>query len=429
MGESRAGTGRSQVSRTVNTWMRKPCTRVGAIGSTTRLHPSVVTPGASARGASRISWATPTRGRPLAGGLPRRIRRLHIRTQAPTGARTWRRTTIGWCAEAPGISRCATRAAATAARIDLETLSTALVSNWWPARKSVREHLIGPGRSNSWKNGKIGFALVGTGMAGQTHARELEFVEDAELVAVCSRNEARVREFADTFNVPFWYTDFRESLKNPTVDVVCVLVPTGQHAEVTIAASNSGKQVLVEKPLEINLERADKIIATCAANKTKLGVIFQMRFGSRRPEAPSRGAVRRDGARFPGRCHRQVERDSRRLCVGWVLLNEELEGGGCLMTQSIHVVDLLQYIVGPIRSVNGRVATMMHDIEVEDTATALVTFENGAIGTIESTSSIRPALKSRVEIHWENGTIVANPQAATKFCSGDVKGLPCADIA
>ena len=277
-------------------------------------------------------------------------------------------------------------------------------------------------------NGKVGFALVGTGMAGQTHAHELGFVQDAELVAVCSRNEARVREFADTFNVPYWYTDFRELLKNPTVDVVCVLVPTGQHAEVTIAASNSGKHVLVEKPLEINLERADKIIATCAANGTKLGVIFQMRFGSvaqRLRHAVQSGAM---GRVFLADA---VDKSSRTAAyyksAAW-RGTKALEGGGCLMTQSIHVVDLLQYIVGRVRSVNGRVATMMHDIEVEDTATALVTFENGAIGTIESTSSIKPALRSRLEIHGENGTIVANPQY-DQILFWDVKGLPCADIA
>lgn len=277
------------------------------------------------------------------------------------------------------------------------------------------------------ETGKIGFALVGTGMAGQTHARELAFVEGGELVAVCSRNEARVREFADTFNVPSWYTDYRELLKNPDVNVVSVLVPTGQHAEVAIAASNSGKHVLVEKPLEINLERADKIIATCAANKTKLGVIFQMRFGSvahKLRHAVQSGAM---GRVFLADA---IDKSSRTAAyhasAAW-RGTKALEGGGCLMTQSIHVVNLLQYIVGPIRSVIGRVATMMHDIEVEDTATALVTFESGAIGTIVSTSSIKPALRSRIEIHGENGTIVANPQY-DQILFWDVKGLPCDEV-
>jgi UDP-N-acetyl-2-amino-2-deoxyglucuronate dehydrogenase len=273
------------------------------------------------------------------------------------------------------------------------------------------------------KNGKIGFALVGTGMAGLTHAREFPFVRDAELVAVCSRSEDRVRQFAREFEVPAWYTDYRELLKNPDVDVVNVLVPTGQHGEITIAAARAGKHALVEKPLEISLARADEMIRTCAECGTKLGVIFQMRFGSvarKLRHAVTSGAM--------GRIFLADAIDKSSRTAGYYASAEwrgtqELEGGGCLMTQSIHIVDLLQYIVGPVRSVNGRVATMVHDIDVEDTAAALVTFESGAMGVIESTSSIRPALKSRIELHGENGTIVANAQY-DQILFWNVKGLP-----
>jgi UDP-N-acetyl-2-amino-2-deoxyglucuronate dehydrogenase len=277
------------------------------------------------------------------------------------------------------------------------------------------------------KNGKIGFALVGTGMAGQTHARELAFVDDAELVAVCSRSEDRVRHFAQEFGAPFWCTDYRELFKNPEVDVVNVLVPTGQHAEVTIAASNAGRHVLVEKPLEINLERADQMIATCAANKTKLGVVFQMRFGSvarRLRHAVQSGAM---GRVFLADAFDKSSRTSAYYASAEWRGTKRLEGGGCLMTQSIHVVDLLQYIVGPVQSVIGKVATKIHDIEVEDTATALLTFANGAMGVIESTSSIRPALKSRVEIHGENGTVVANAQY-DQILFWNVKGMPAEEV-
>ena len=97
------------------------------------------------------------------------------------------------------------------------------------------------------------------------------------------------------------------------------------------------------------------------------------------------------------------------------------------MTQSIHIVDLLQLIMGPVRSVVGRVGTQVHDIEVEDTATALVNFENGAMGVIETTSSIRPALKSRVELHGEKGTIVANAQY-DQFLFWSVDGYPNAPL-
>lgn len=278
------------------------------------------------------------------------------------------------------------------------------------------------------KNGKIGFALVGTGMAGLTHAKEMQFVEGGSLVAVCSRNEQNVRQFASAHGVPRWYTDYRELLKDPDVDVVNVLIPTGQHGELTIAASRAGKHVLVEKPLEINLERADEMIRECRRNGTKLGVIFQMRFGSvarKLKTAVSSGAMGRIILADA------IDKSSRTAAyyrsAKW-RGTKELEGGGCLMTQSIHIVDLLQYVVGPVRSVVGRVATLVHNIDVEDTATALVRFENGAMGTIESTSSIGPALKSRIELHGENGTIVANAQY-DEILFWDVKGLPQEEIA
>ena len=276
------------------------------------------------------------------------------------------------------------------------------------------------------KDGKIGFALIGTGMAGLTHARELKFVKDAKLVAVCSRSEERVRQFAQEFGAQ-WYTDYRALLKNPDVDVVNVLVPTGQHGEVTIAASNAGKHVLVEKPLEINLERADEMIRTCAANGTKLGVIFQMRFGSvaqKLRHAVQSGAL---GRIFMADAFDKSSRTAAYYASADWRGTQALEGGGCLMTQSIHIVDLLQFIVGPVQSVIGKVATMMHDIEVEDTATALMTFAGGAMGVLESTSSIRPALKSRVEIHGPDGTIVANAQY-DQILFWSVPGLPQEEV-
>ena len=270
------------------------------------------------------------------------------------------------------------------------------------------------------KNGKIGFGLVGTGMAGEFHAKELGFVEGAELVAVCSRNEENASRFAETHGAPHCYTDYRRLIENEDVNVVNVSVPTGLHAEVTVAASQAGKHVLVEKPLETDLAKADEMIRVCRANKTKLGVIFQMRFGdvaAKLKETIDSGRLGRiflsdaidKSSRTPGYYNSAAWRGTKKL-----------EGGGCLMTQSIHIIDLLQYLMGPVRSVVGKVATQVHDIEVEDTATALVNFDNGAMGVIESTTSVRPALKSRLEIHGENGSVVANAQY-DKFLLWDIK--------
>jgi predicted dehydrogenase len=260
------------------------------------------------------------------------------------------------------------------------------------------------------KNGQVGFGFVGTGMAGLIHAREFPYVKGAEIAAVCSRDKERVQNFAQEFGVPRWYTDYRDLINDENVDVVNVLLPTGEHMDVTLAAAQAGKHVLVEKPLDINLERADQMIRACRASGSKLGVIFQMRFGSvakllkRTVESGALGRVFLADAfdkssRTPAYYNAAEWRGTKRL-----------EGGGCLMTQSIHIVDLLQYVMGPVKSVVGRVATQIHDIEVEDTAIAIVQFMNGAMGVIESTSSIRPALKSTLHLHGEKGTIVANAQ-------------------
>ena len=252
-------------------------------------------------------------------------------------------------------------------------------------------------------------------------AKELDHVEGGELVAACSRNEDNVRAFAATHGVRHWFTDYRRLVEHEDVDVVIVSLPTGLHADVTIAASHAGKHALVEKPLDINLERADRMIGVSRANNTKLGVIFQMRFGSvarALKEAVDSGRL---GRVFLADA---VDKSSRTAAyydsAAW-RGTRALEGGGCLMTQSIHIIDLLQYMMGPVRSVMGRVATQVHDIEVEDTATAVVNFESGAIGIIESTSSVPTALKSRLELHGERGTVVANAQY-DKFLLWDVEG-------
>jgi len=210
-------------------------------------------------------------------------------------------------------------------------------------------------------------------------------------------------------------------VEHDDVDVVVVSVPTGMHAEVTIAASNAGKHALVEKPLDTTLERADRMIGVCRANNTKLGVIFQIRFGVVARTLKEVVDSGRLGRVFLSDAVDKSSRTAAYYASADWRGTQGSSGGGCLMTQSIHIIDLLQYLMGPVRSVMGRVATQFHDIEVEDTATAVVSFTNGSMGIIESTSSVRPALKSRLELHGELGTVVANAQY-DKFLVWDVKG-------
>lgn len=269
----------------------------------------------------------------------------------------------------------------------------------------------------------VGFGLIGIGMSGGFVASELRFVEEAPLVSVCSRDPDRARAFAEEHGARRWTTDYRQLVEDPEVEVVAVLAPTGLHAEMTIAAAEAGRHALVEKPLEANLRAAHQMIRACREAGVRLGVIFQMRFGR---VARELGALLGSGGLGEIYLADAVDKSSRTAAyyasAAW-RGTEALEGGGCLMTQSIHIVDLLQHLVGPIAAVTGRIATRRHAIAVEDTAVALLHFESGAFGTLTSTTSIRPALLSRLEIHGERGTVVANAQY-DRFLVWEVEGSP-----
>ena len=256
--------------------------------------------------------------------------------------------------------------------------------------------------------GRIGFGLVGLGMGGETHARELQHVPEAELVAVYGRSEDKARAFAQRFGAKRWYSDYRRFLDDKEIHVADILTPNGLHRDFAIAAAEARKHVVVEKPLEITVERADDIIRACRQSGVKLAVILQMRFGDaarKVKQAVDSGAF---GRLLIGDVYDKEYRAPSYYADDYWRGTREYEGGGALMTQSIHVVDLLQWIMGPVRSVFGRTRTALHAIEVEDLATASLVFENGAIGTIESATCAYPALKSRIEIHGEHGTAIFN---------------------
>lgn len=254
----------------------------------------------------------------------------------------------------------------------------------------------------------MGFALVGLGMGGETHARELGALPDAALVSVYGRDPAKAEAFAARFGAPRWVSDFRRVLDDSEVDVVSVLTPNGLHRDFAIAAAEAGKHVIVEKPLEITLERADDIIRACRRRGVTLSVVLQMRFGDAARKVKQAvdaglfgrmvlGDVYDKEYRTPGYYANDAWRGTR-----------EQEGGGALMTQSIHAVDLLQWIMGPVRSVFARTRTAVHAIAVEDLAVASVTFASGAVGVIESATCAYPGLKARVEVHGEHGAAIFN---------------------
>lgn len=249
----------------------------------------------------------------------------------------------------------------------------------------------------------IGFGVVGCGVIAPTHCAAIKDVENAELVAVCDTNPEQAEKTGKHYGVPF-YTSLEEFLGHPGLDVVNVCVPSGYHAEVGIAAARAGKHVLVEKPIEVTLEAAMPLIEACETAGVKLGVISQHRFAKdilKVKEAIEAGEF---GKMVLGEASIKWYRTQQYYDSGNWRGTKALDGGGALMNQGVHYIDMLQWLMGPVESVRAEAVTLTHNIEVEDLALAILRFANGALGTITGSTSIFPGLPERLEIHGENAT-------------------------
>jgi predicted dehydrogenase len=254
----------------------------------------------------------------------------------------------------------------------------------------------------------LGFAIVGCGMIAGFHARALAEVSGARLVGLVSRNPANAKRLVDSLGLTCEiYTDLTPALARVDLDAVIVTTPSGAHMEPALLAAQAGKHVVVEKPLEITLDRCDRIIEACERNRVQLCTIFPSRFG------PANQALK--AAVDKGRFGRLTLAET--TCKWWrpqSYYDEggwkgtwRLDGGGALMNQAIHNVDLLSWMMGPVEEVHGFTATLAHQrIEVEDTAVACLRFANGALGVIQAGTSIHPGLPKTIAIHGDRGTVV-----------------------
>lgn len=269
----------------------------------------------------------------------------------------------------------------------------------------------------------LGFGIVGAGMIADFHARAIAQTEGARLIGVASRNADVARAFAVRHGAAVLTTTLRDLLANPGVDVICVTTPSGAHREPALAAIRAGKHVVIEKPLEITTERADDILAEAAAAGVLVAPIFQARFGSGAQALKT--AV--DGGRF-GRIalasayvkwHRGAD-----YYRGWKG-TLSLDGGGALINQAIHAVDLLQWFAGMPREVfSWKTRTVHVGIEAEDTLVSALRFESGALGTIEASTAMWPGWQRRIELGGEHGSVVLEDDAIARWdfreaCPGD----------
>lgn len=266
-----------------------------------------------------------------------------------------------------------------------------------------------------------GVGIVGCGVICPFHAQAAQALPNATLRAVMDIVPAAAEKRAAEFGVDA-YTDLDAFLARPDIDIVCVCVPSGLHAEIGIKAARAGKHVLVEKPIDITLAAADRLIDACHEYNVKLGVISQQRFGAGMQQLRAAIDAGRFGKLILGDAIIKWYRTQGYYDSGDWRGTWALDGGGALMNQGVHYVDQLQWMMGPVEKIYARATTSAHTIEVEDIAIAILTFKNGAIGTIEGSTAVYPGLPERLEITGTEGTAVIEAGKVKVWEFKDEKG-------
>lgn len=266
---------------------------------------------------------------------------------------------------------------------------------------------------------EIGTAIIGTGLVAHTHAAALAANPRSRFEAVCSRDLAKASSFAGRYGVRA-YADANDLLRDPAVDAVCICTPHPSHAELAVMAARQGVHALVEKPMAITTDDCDRMIEAADQAGIKLGVISQRRLyepvlrvkraiDEGRIGQPILGTVTVLGWRGPEYYAMDAWRGT------WAG-----EGGGILVNQVVHQLDLFQWFMGPIADLSAYWSNLNHPfIEVEDTAVASLRFVDGALGSIVVSNSQNPGLYARVQVHGDSGaTVGVQTDGGTQFISG-----------
>jgi UDP-N-acetyl-2-amino-2-deoxyglucuronate dehydrogenase len=251
----------------------------------------------------------------------------------------------------------------------------------------------------------IRIGLIGGGNITETHARAVRAIKDAEITAIVGSNADNVKRLCrEHGGQP--YSDFEKFLDHRPMDMVAIGSPSGLHANQGIAAARRGLHVLTEKPIDISTQRADALIQAAEQSQVKLGVIFQDRV---KPEI-----CRLKQWVSSGASGKPILADA---SVKWYRPPEyyrnsrwrgtlALDGGGALINQGVHTIDLLLWLLGDIIRVQARTATALHKIEGEDTAVAILEFASGALGIFQATTAAYPGYARRLALTGSEGTLI-----------------------
>lgn len=258
------------------------------------------------------------------------------------------------------------------------------------------------------KNDKLGFAIVGTGVIAPLHATSIHAAENAELIAVVDVVEEKAKAFQQEHNCASYYTSLEDCLQDDRVNVVSICTPSGTHADLAIQAAEAGKHVLCEKPLDIRADKMTAMIDACRKANVKLGAVFQRRVMDSTLQVKRMLDKNLFGKLTLSDAYLKYYRSQEYYdSAGW-RGTWAMDGGGALMNQGVHGVDLIQWLNGGVKKIFARAAALARDIEVEDTAVAVVEYNNGAFGVIEGSTLIYPDQITRFELHGEKGTVIFN---------------------
>lgn len=275
---------------------------------------------------------------------------------------------------------------------------------------------------------RLGIAIIGNGMVAHVHAAALRELETAEVYGVWGRNQTSATEFAVKYGITV-YPTYEAVLEDPRVEAVINCLPPGYHADFGIRAAAAGKHLLVEKPIDISLEKAAQLVKAYRDRELVLAVVFQNRF------TPAAQKIKK--ALESGLLGKIIQCDA---YVKWYRSPEyykanawrgtqSIEGGGALINQAIHTIDLLQWFMGPVKSIFGHVRTAIHSIETEDLGVAVLEWQNGAVGVIEGSTALWPGVKEKIEIHGEKGFITLEGGNITAWKVHDCEEADYIDLA
>lgn len=252
---------------------------------------------------------------------------------------------------------------------------------------------------------KLNFGILGCGMIANFHAEAIKSLSSAALCGVADNSLDRAKNFAEKYSITA-YQSYEDMLDDKNIDVICICTPSFFHAENAIDALRANKHVVLEKPMAITVEDAERIIAECDKSGKLLTVICQLRFSEDMQKLKKLIAEDAFGKIAFCDLYMKYWRDPSYYANGGWKGTKKFDGGGALMNQGIHGVDALLYLVGDAKLLKAKTKTHLHSIEVEDLAVAMLEFNNGAMGVIEASTCVNPGFDRKIEILGSNGCAV-----------------------